>query len=145
MLSNCYSFNLLWFSLWCFTVYTIKSVLGLIWVFLFALPVCLIASLNPVWVISAFIAVKWPKCAVLIILLISRTYVSQIGRIQAASFGGSNIDPTAWEDKKCKGESRFPAQVKIGFLKWILNNLVDLSGILFVSFTFLLFNFLLGD
>lgn len=30
---------------------------------------------------------------------------------QAASFGGSNIDPTAWEDKKCKGESRFPAQV----------------------------------
>ncbi|CAA3008200.1 Hypothetical predicted protein [Olea europaea subsp. europaea] len=33
--------------------------------------------------------------------------------VQAASFGGSNIDPTAWEDKKCKGESRFPAQVKI--------------------------------
>lgn len=31
--------------------------------------------------------------------------------MQAASFGGSNIDPTAWEDKKCKGESRFPAQV----------------------------------
>ncbi|TQD90073.1 hypothetical protein C1H46_024388 [Malus baccata] len=31
----------------------------------------------------------------------------------AASFGGSNIDPTAWEDKKCKGESRFPAQVRI--------------------------------
>ncbi|KAK6128276.1 hypothetical protein DH2020_037989 [Rehmannia glutinosa] len=30
-----------------------------------------------------------------------------------ASFGGSNIDPTAWEDKKCKGESRFPAQVRI--------------------------------
>lgn len=30
---------------------------------------------------------------------------------QATSFGGSNIDPTAWEDKKCKGESRFPAQV----------------------------------
>jgi hypothetical protein len=30
---------------------------------------------------------------------------------QAASFGGSNIDPTAWEDKKCRGESRFPAQV----------------------------------
>lgn len=28
------------------------------------------------------------------------------------SFGGSNIDPTAWEDKKCKGESRFPAQVR---------------------------------
>ena len=28
------------------------------------------------------------------------------------SFGGSNIDPTAWEDKKFKGESRFPAQVK---------------------------------
>ncbi|XP_019228218.1 PREDICTED: B2 protein-like [Nicotiana attenuata] len=32
---------------------------------------------------------------------------------QASSFGGSNIDPTAWEDKKCKGESRFPAQVRI--------------------------------
>lgn len=34
-----------------------------------------------------------------------------IGFVQASSFGGSNIDPTAWEDKKCKGESRFPAQV----------------------------------
>ncbi|KOM38417.1 hypothetical protein LR48_Vigan03g179900 [Vigna angularis] len=34
-------------------------------------------------------------------------------RNEAASFGGSNIDPTAWEDKKCKGESRFPAQVRI--------------------------------
>jgi hypothetical protein len=32
---------------------------------------------------------------------------------QAASFGGTNIDPTAWEDKKCAGESRFPAQVII--------------------------------
>ncbi|KAL3829480.1 hypothetical protein ACJIZ3_018282 [Penstemon smallii] len=35
------------------------------------------------------------------------------GIFEATSFGGSNIDPTAWEDKKCKGESRFPAQVKI--------------------------------
>uniref|UniRef100_A0A0D9WI91 DCD domain-containing protein n=1 Tax=Leersia perrieri TaxID=77586 RepID=A0A0D9WI91_9ORYZ len=35
----------------------------------------------------------------------------------AASFGGSNIDPTAWEDKKCKGESRFPAQVRIRIRK----------------------------
>uniref|UniRef100_A0A804P604 DCD domain-containing protein n=1 Tax=Zea mays TaxID=4577 RepID=A0A804P604_MAIZE len=26
------------------------------------------------------------------------------GVFEAASFGGSNIDPTAWEDKKCKGE-----------------------------------------
>ncbi|KAJ8531453.1 hypothetical protein K7X08_026887 [Anisodus acutangulus] len=34
------------------------------------------------------------------------------GIFEAASFGGSNIDPTAWEDKKCKGESRFPAQVR---------------------------------
>ncbi|KAG5593610.1 hypothetical protein H5410_034842 [Solanum commersonii] len=33
-------------------------------------------------------------------------------RSLASSFGGSNIDPTAWEDKKCKGESRFPAQVR---------------------------------
>ncbi|PIA40205.1 hypothetical protein AQUCO_02500123v1 [Aquilegia coerulea] len=33
------------------------------------------------------------------------------GIFEAVSFGGSNIDPTAWEDKKCKGESRFPAQV----------------------------------
>lgn len=32
---------------------------------------------------------------------------------QAASFGGTNIDPMAWEDKKCPGESRFPAQVSI--------------------------------
>ncbi|KAK7251447.1 hypothetical protein RIF29_34651 [Crotalaria pallida] len=35
------------------------------------------------------------------------------GIFEAASFGGSNIDPTAWEDKKCPGESRFPAQVKV--------------------------------
>ncbi|KAM5550168.1 B2 protein-like [Rosa sericea] len=35
------------------------------------------------------------------------------GVFQAVSFGGSNIDPTAWEDKKSKGESRFPAQVRI--------------------------------
>ncbi|MCO5573925.1 hypothetical protein L7F22_027703 [Adiantum nelumboides] len=34
------------------------------------------------------------------------------GIFEAASFGGSNIDPSAWEDKKCKGESRFPAQVR---------------------------------
>ncbi|KAL5776029.1 hypothetical protein ACOSP7_008955 [Xanthoceras sorbifolium] len=34
------------------------------------------------------------------------------GVFQAVSFGGSNIDPTAWEDKKSKGESRFPAQVR---------------------------------
>uniref|UniRef100_A0A0A9EK28 DCD domain-containing protein n=1 Tax=Arundo donax TaxID=35708 RepID=A0A0A9EK28_ARUDO len=33
------------------------------------------------------------------------------GIFEAASFGGTNIDPTAWEDKKCPGESRFPAQV----------------------------------
>ncbi|MBA0819491.1 hypothetical protein Gohar_022068, partial [Gossypium harknessii] len=32
------------------------------------------------------------------------------GVFEAASFGGTNIDPTAWEDKKCPGESRFPAQ-----------------------------------
>ncbi|TKY47922.1 B2 protein [Spatholobus suberectus] len=35
------------------------------------------------------------------------------GIFEAASFGGSNIDPTAWEDKKCHGESRFPAQVQV--------------------------------
>ncbi|KAG6471224.1 B2 protein-like [Zingiber officinale] len=35
------------------------------------------------------------------------------GIFEAASFGGSNIDPTAWEDKKCPGESRFPSQVKV--------------------------------
>ncbi|KAL6349575.1 hypothetical protein AAG906_034232 [Vitis piasezkii] len=29
------------------------------------------------------------------------------GVFEAASFGGTNIDPTAWEDKKCPGESRF--------------------------------------
>ncbi|KAL4354127.1 hypothetical protein GQ457_06G034110 [Hibiscus cannabinus] len=34
------------------------------------------------------------------------------GIFEATTFGGSNIDPTAWEDKKCKGESRFPAQVR---------------------------------
>lgn len=35
------------------------------------------------------------------------------GIFEASSFGGSNIDPTAWEDKKSPGESRFPAQVRI--------------------------------
>ncbi len=35
------------------------------------------------------------------------------GIFEAASFGASNIDPTAWEDKKCPGESRFPAQVRV--------------------------------
>ncbi|KAB5573444.1 hypothetical protein DKX38_000638 [Salix brachista] len=35
------------------------------------------------------------------------------GVFEAASFGGTNIDPSAWEDKKCPGESRFPAQVKV--------------------------------
>ncbi|XP_076882741.1 DCD domain-containing protein NRP-B-like [Bidens hawaiensis] len=35
------------------------------------------------------------------------------GVFEAASFGGTNIDPTAWEDKKNPGESRFPAQVLV--------------------------------
>ncbi|KAK7399088.1 hypothetical protein VNO78_10263 [Psophocarpus tetragonolobus] len=35
------------------------------------------------------------------------------GIFEAASFGGTNIDPMAWEDKKCPGESRFPAQVRV--------------------------------
>ncbi|MCL7023957.1 hypothetical protein MKW94_024210 [Papaver nudicaule] len=35
------------------------------------------------------------------------------GIFEASSFGGTNIDPTAWEDKKCQGESRFPAQVRV--------------------------------
>ncbi|KAK7306899.1 hypothetical protein VNO77_44859 [Canavalia gladiata] len=35
------------------------------------------------------------------------------GIFEAASFGGTNIDPTAWEDKKGPGESRFPAQVQV--------------------------------
>jgi hypothetical protein len=39
------------------------------------------------------------------------------GIFEAASFGGSNIDPTAWEDNKCTGESRFPAQVRVATRK----------------------------
>ncbi|KAK1382319.1 DCD domain-containing protein [Heracleum sosnowskyi] len=35
------------------------------------------------------------------------------GVFEAAGFGGTNIDPTAWEDKKNQGESRFPAQVRV--------------------------------
>ncbi|KAL7608151.1 B2 protein [Lactuca sativa] len=35
------------------------------------------------------------------------------GVFEAASFGGTNIDPSAWEDKKNEGESRFPAQVRV--------------------------------
>ncbi|XP_018458767.1 DCD domain-containing protein NRP [Raphanus sativus] len=34
------------------------------------------------------------------------------GVYQAASFGGTNIELNAFEDKKCPGESRFPAQVR---------------------------------
>jgi hypothetical protein len=37
------------------------------------------------------------------------------GIFEAASFGGSNIDPAAWEDNKSNGESRFPAQVPSPF------------------------------
>lgn len=33
------------------------------------------------------------------------------GIYEAASFGGTNIELNAFEDKKCPGESRFPAQV----------------------------------
>ncbi|KAF5196070.1 B2 protein [Thalictrum thalictroides] len=39
------------------------------------------------------------------------------GIFEAASFGGTNIDPLAWEDKKCPGESRFPAQVRVATRK----------------------------
>ncbi|EES00901.1 uncharacterized protein DDB_G0283357 [Sorghum bicolor] len=39
------------------------------------------------------------------------------GIFEAVSFGGTNIDPTAWEDKKCPGESRFPAQVRVATRK----------------------------
>jgi hypothetical protein len=39
------------------------------------------------------------------------------GVFEAASFGGTNIDPAAWEDKKCHGESRFPAQVRVATRK----------------------------
>lgn len=53
-----------------------------------------------------------------------QTHVSQIGLVQAASFGGSNIEATAWEDKKCKGESRFPAQVEVGFWNDDLEGLI---------------------
>ncbi|KAG0454591.1 hypothetical protein HPP92_023883 [Vanilla planifolia] len=35
------------------------------------------------------------------------------GIFEASSFGGTNIDPAAWEDKKHPGESRFPAQVRV--------------------------------
>ncbi|KAI7752839.1 hypothetical protein M8C21_010919, partial [Ambrosia artemisiifolia] len=35
------------------------------------------------------------------------------GIFEAASFGGTNIDPTAWDDKKKQGESSFPAQVRV--------------------------------
>lgn len=35
------------------------------------------------------------------------------GVFEASSFGGTNIDASAWEDKKNQGESRFPAQVRV--------------------------------
>ncbi|KFK32974.1 hypothetical protein AALP_AA6G313400 [Arabis alpina] len=34
------------------------------------------------------------------------------GIYEAASFGGTNIELSAFQDKKCPGESRFPAQVR---------------------------------
>lgn len=52
--------------------------------------------------------------------------------VQATTFGGSNIDPTAWEDKKCKGESRFPAQVECG----LVNNNCKALCFLFPFFFF---------
>lgn len=48
-----------------------------------------------------------------------------VGFVQAAGFGGTNIDPTAWEDKKCPGESRFPAQVT----KVIISQTNDYSSV----------------
>ncbi|KAI7989326.1 hypothetical protein LOK49_LG13G00977 [Camellia lanceoleosa] len=35
------------------------------------------------------------------------------GIFEAASFGGTNIDPKAWEDKKNPGESRFRSGMKV--------------------------------
>ncbi|KAF1883803.1 hypothetical protein Lal_00012721, partial [Lupinus albus] len=35
------------------------------------------------------------------------------GIFEAAGYGGTNIDPTAWEDKRNPGESCFPAQVRV--------------------------------
>lgn len=51
-----------------------------------------------------------PISCLLILVNINIGFITRF-ILQAASFGGTNIDPTAWEDKKCKGESRFPAQV----------------------------------
>ncbi|GAV80921.1 LOW QUALITY PROTEIN: Dev_Cell_Death domain-containing protein, partial [Cephalotus follicularis] len=39
------------------------------------------------------------------------------GVFEVVGFGGSSIDPTAWKDKKCIRESRFPAQVRIQIKK----------------------------
>ncbi|CAI9093427.1 OLC1v1028928C1 [Oldenlandia corymbosa var. corymbosa] len=58
------------------------------------------------------------------------------GVFEAASFGGTNIDPSAWEDKKNPGESRFPAQVCINAVScptifitsWISFHLISYSS-----------------
>lgn len=63
------------------------------------------------WILSRF--GNFSGCCIFQFLC---TIVSQNCSLQAASFGGSNIDPSAWEDKKCRGESRFPAQVKSRFM-----------------------------
>ncbi|KAK7260692.1 hypothetical protein RIF29_26949 [Crotalaria pallida] len=39
------------------------------------------------------------------------------GIFQAASYGEDNIDPTAWANKNCPGESRFPSQVQVSTRK----------------------------
>ncbi|XP_047942744.1 B2 protein-like [Salvia hispanica] len=39
------------------------------------------------------------------------------GIFEADGVGDDNLDPTAWKDEKCKGESRFPAQVRIRIRK----------------------------
>ncbi|KAI3453840.1 hypothetical protein Pfo_010503 [Paulownia fortunei] len=35
------------------------------------------------------------------------------GIFEAASFGGTNIDPSAWKDSRNPGESLYPAQVRV--------------------------------
>ncbi|KAF2316404.1 hypothetical protein GH714_041745 [Hevea brasiliensis] len=45
-------------------------------------------------------------CSDLCVIHLPTFFIDNLSLVIAASFGGSNIDPTAWEDKKCKGESR---------------------------------------
>ncbi|KAJ1441604.1 Zinc finger, RING/FYVE/PHD-type [Sesbania bispinosa] len=69
-----------------------------------------------IWCVLLLVAVSC-RCATQLAFFLYLQFDSALPlNAHAACFGGTNIDPTAWEDKKCPGESRFPAQGKANAL-----------------------------